>query len=372
MVTWAGALTKRGLASVRHLRARRLCRQKIDAIYSNNAALREHARNISRGDLRAVERYWEGLGLRVNTKWHVAYSWLDGQLDERRVPEDLFYTWAEPRLNRMDLAQAYCDKNLYDSLFPDVETPETVVRNISGGYFRSDYSSISAPEAVELVAARGDEDFVIKPSLYSGGGKGIRIVGPELQDPELVTQLFAEYGQDFVVQRRLVQHEATAVFHPTSVNTLRPLTLRVGGHIVLVSCVFRMGNHNSWVDNQSAGGIACQVNGAGVLKPYGIDKYLNKHESHPATLRPFGCALPSVAEATSMVIALHERLPHFDLVSWDVAIDHQGEPVLVELNVIDQEINFHQAGGVPLLGDHTDEIMQDLTQRKATMSLVVW
>ena len=370
MVAWARALTKRGLAAARRLRTRRLCRAKIDTIYRNNAALREHTRKLPRSALRSVERYWEQFGLRVKSKWHGAYSWLDGELDERWIPEDLFYTWAEPRLNRMDLAQAYSDKNLYDSLFPDVKTPDTVVRNISGGYLQSDYSPISTSEAIELVTARGDEDFVIKPALYSGGGKRIAIVGPELHSAELVARLFVEYGQDFVVQRRLAQHEMTSAFHPTSVNTLRPLTLRAGSHIMLVSCVFRMGNHESWVDNQSAGGIACQVSGAGVLKPYGIDKYLNKHERHPATGRPFGGALPSVPEATSMVVSLHARLPHFDLVSWDIAIDQKGDPVLVELNVVDQEINFHQAGGTPLLGDDTHGIMQELAHRRATMSMV--
>ena len=28
----------------------------------------------------------EQFGLRVNSKWHVAYSWLEGQLDERWIP----------------------------------------------------------------------------------------------------------------------------------------------------------------------------------------------------------------------------------------------------------------------------------------------
>lgn len=365
-------LGKRSIQAARSLRARVLCRRKIDSIFRHNKGLREYARKLNKDEIRPVQAYWERLGLWAETKWHVAYSWLDGRLDPRRIPEDVFYTWVEPRLNRMDLAQAYSDKNAYDTILPGLRTPEAVLRSISGRYFLPDYRPVDARRAVEIVASRGGEEYIIKPALYSGGGKKIGIIDDACGSAEQVAGLFQAYGQDFVVQRRIEQHEGTKAFHPSSVNTLRPLTLRLGGRVVLASCVFRTGNSNSRVDNQSAGGIACQVDERGLLKPYGMDKYLNRYERHPATGKGFGCEIPSVREAVSMVLAAHERLPHFDLVSWDVAIDHSGDPILVELNVVDQEINFHQAGGVSLFGEHTEDLVRELAQRTPTMSLALW
>lgn len=372
MVVNAGGALKRGIQAAKSARSRRLCHRKIDAVYQNNEALRNYARGISKDQVSALEAFWRELGLRPATKWHVAYGFPESELDPRWIPEDLFYTWVEPRLNRLDLAQAYSDKNAYDRLLPDLRTPEAVLRRISGRYYRADYDPLDAAQAVESVAACKGEGLIIKPSLYSGGGKQIGVIDNRYDTVGKLADLFADYGRDFVVQRRIDQHAGTAAFHPPSVNTLRPMTLRVAGHIRLASCVFRTGNNNSRVDNQSAGGIACQVDAQGRLKPRGMDKNLHAYEAHPATGEPFGGQLPSVPEAIAMVLSAHARLPHFDLVSWDVAIGREGEPILVELNIIDQEINFHQAGGVPILGEDTGDLLRELAQRPSTMSLSLW
>ncbi len=44
------------------------------------------------------------------------------------------------------------------------------------------------------------------------------------------------------------------------------------------------------------------------------------------------------------------------MVSWDIAINKNGEPVLVEFNVISQGIFFQHSYG-PLFGDYTEQIL---------------
>ncbi len=79
---------------------------------------------------------------------------------------------------------------------------------------------------------------------------------------------------------------------------------------------------------------------------------------HPITRRAFaGFTVPSYAEACSLAVSLHRRLPGFGMVSWDVAIDAEGSPVLIESNLRYQEINFLQLNNGPLFGRYTDEVL---------------
>jgi len=43
-----------------------------------------------------------------------------------------------------------------------------------------------------------------------------------------------------------------------------------------------------------------------------------------------------------MVTQLHDPLIYFDLISWDLAIDEKGYPLVIELNLKDQRISSHQ------------------------------
>src|SRR5699024_2707230 len=74
--------------------------------------------------------------------WHKAFSAISGIQDARYIPEDIFYTKIEPTLNRFDLAPAYVDKNMSDKLFSDFKQPKTILRNMNGSYYDSDYKQL--------------------------------------------------------------------------------------------------------------------------------------------------------------------------------------------------------------------------------------
>ena len=54
------------------------------------------------------------------------------------------------------------------------------------------------------------------------------------------------------------------------------------------------------------------------------------------------------------------RIPHFRLVSWDIALREDGEPVLIEANFYDGEIDFHQLNNGPLFGEDTEAILREV------------
>ncbi len=65
-----------------------------------------------------------------------------------------------------------------------------------------------------------------------------------------------------------------------------------------------------------------------------------------------------------MVKHCHERMGHFRLISWDVAIGENNEPILIEANLRNGECDFHQLNNGPLFGELTDRVLTEVFGRK--------
>ena len=53
-------------------------------------------------------------------------------------------------------------------------------------------------------------------------------------------------------------------------------------------------------------------------------------------------------------------VPFTKLCSWDIAIRKDGIPVLIEANMTFGEIDFHQMCNGPILGDLTEDILNEV------------
>ena len=62
-----------------------------------------------------------------------------------------------------------------------------------------------------------------------------------------------------MAEELIIQHEATAHFHPQSLNTVRFPTIRQDDGVKLWYPFLRMGKGESFVDNISSGGVAALV-----------------------------------------------------------------------------------------------------------------
>lgn len=311
-----------------------------------------------------ITRYWQPYE-KIDLVWHKAFSAISGIQDARYIPEDIFYTKIEPTLNRFDLAPAYVDKNMSDKLFSDFKQPKTILRNMNGSYYDSDYKQLDLEQALVLVQSySSDYKWVLKPSIDSGAGKNVRILDFRGRNSaeilEKVATLFESYEQDFIVQEFLYQHDLFSQMHKKSLNTIRIISLRLDGKIYILSRVVRMGNDGSYTDNAKSGSITCGFNEKGKLHPYAINHWnYEMYEKHPHSHFTFeGKVLPSVEESYDLVKKAHEKLSYFDLVSWDIAIDRLGEPNLIEIGVNIQDINYHQRTNGPLFGNLTETILK--------------
>lgn len=313
-----------------------------------------------------IQNYFKKFGKKVNKYWHYCYANATGILSEKYIPEIVYYEEIEPVLNRADLAPAYDDKNMYNRLFKDVPQPKCILRCMNGVYFDNQYNRIKNSADI-LGQLKEGVEYIIKPSLDGQGGKGIHKI--VLRDKKLflgekhvqISELTKLYRRDFIIQEILKQHENLNRVYAKAINTIRVISLRIDDEIKILSSIIRFGNAGAFVDNESSGGLSCGISSDGHLKSYAVGKKLDKYHIHPYTQTPFeGVLIPNFEAVLNLVVNSHSKLHYFDIASWDIAMNEHSEPVLIEMNLMEQGINFHQATNGPLFGDLTDRILESV------------
>jgi len=284
-------------------------------------------------------------------QWHQLYSHVFGSFHADFVPEDLFYSTIEPKMNRREMFPTLVDKNLLSKLFPNTPQPVTLFKNINGMFLDEKDKAYDKKEVIGHLSKR--DVFFIKPSIDSGGGKKVRRIDLSNHSAEErkqeIEQLLATYKRDFLTQIPLSQSKELSRLNPTSLNTVRLMTHLSDGQVRVLSSYVRFGGEGSFVDNTNSGGLCCGIQSDGGLKTYAYDKKFNKFALSTKGEKFEQISIPNFAEVEETVKRLHLRVPYFKLLSWDIAIDEKDSPVLIEFNVFFQEINSHQIVNGPVL-----------------------
>ena len=316
--------------------------------------------------------YWKEMtNIEIDPIWHSFYSYCNGIKDVRYVPENLYYAYIEPYYNKKQFSQCCDDKCYYSERFPDHvllgkgERPTTILRNISGLFYDSDFNILSRDKAIQLLAEE-DSGYVIKESITGTGGNRLLFVdaGQRKSIKEIGT-FFDNYSQNFVVEGLITQCKELEVLNSTSINTIRFITYMDERGVHVLSSVFRIGGKNSRTDNFSTGGIACGIDEKGDLKQVGYNQKFERYNGiHPNGTRFANHTVPRYAEAKELVTILHHRFGHFRIISWDIAISEDYKPVIIEFNLTPQSIDFHQINNGPLFGYLTEKILEEVFARQ--------
>ena len=83
--------------------------REIKGKYAHNHLLYNF--NLNNDLHNKIKTFWKKYGIKVNTLWFRAWISVNGIEDYRYIPEEIFYTFIEPKSNRKDLFIAYVDKN---------------------------------------------------------------------------------------------------------------------------------------------------------------------------------------------------------------------------------------------------------------------
>lgn len=312
-----------------------------------------------------IDFYKKLTGKTVSTTDHEYFYSRTGVYSKEYIPMGFFQSELIGRMNRIDHYYSYSDKNLDDILLPGVKHPFYYLKNINGYYyFKSE--PVSKEKAVELCRNLGE--VIIKPSMeMKGNGVKKLIVANGMTDWEgkSIEEVFNHYKKDFLIQEAVRQHERLSALNPTSVNTLRMATFRSGMEVLLVYAVIRIGRKGQVIDNQSAGGMSAKILPNGTLGKYAFGKAGDDMiEKTDTGIVLEGYAIPSYEKAVETVKRLHYSLPLFDVIGWDISINVEGEPVLIEWNGRPGPSQTACGTGY---GELTEKIISEIWNRKNTM-----
>lgn len=139
----------------------------------------------------------------------------------------------------------------------------------------------------------------------------------------------------YILQRAISQSQKMNELNPSSINTLKVITVNLDGEIKVLSSLLRVGTCDTGnVANWAAGGLAIGIQSHGYLKKYGFYKpgHGLKTSIHPDTKVVFEkYKIPMLEKAYDLSIKAHKFFYNVGAIGWDIAITEDG-PIFVEGN----------------------------------------
>jgi hypothetical protein len=153
----------------------------------------------------------------------------------------------------------------------------------------------------------------------------------ELIDTDVLKRM-SEAGT-YVLQKTVIQHPEMSRLNPSSVNTVRLVTIHDGTTVLNLAGFVRMGLENSLIDNITRGGVGCAIRADGGLWKQGLNGSV-RIDHHPTSGVAFdGFIIPWYSQALDLVRAMHLSFHCFFTIAWDIAIT-EGGPVVIEGNPV--------------------------------------
>lgn len=336
---------------VRHLNNRDW-RERFKRIFD----LHPHYKNPIDKEIEFKHReLWENLNSSINLDTiRVCYN-ISGKASPEIVPEEVYDSEIEKSLNRYEMTSFLSHKSVYDRWYGTGIFPETFIHNIEGCIYDGEYNRISTNQQNKIMTSL-PYPVVLKPNMGSSGGYNVFFPA----DPQELRSYIIDLGKNYLVQRRIDQHEFFSKFNKKGLNTLRVCLYRSvkDNTMHILNVALRMGKGGS-LDNETAGGIVCFINSNGSMNHFAVDKYGQKFDCHPDTGIVFGDknVIPEFDKLKGLSLELAEQVFLGRIISLDMCYDIMGNWRAIEINLFRQTIRFAQYAGYPFFGKYTTEVI---------------
>lgn len=324
-----------------------------------NAKLYNPNRLLSNEEIAEINRFYSKFGIKVTPLYHQFYKYSKGIFNVKNIPDDIFYTYIDPFFNNWDLAKFLDNKTYYYFLFSSFKQPETIAYRQNGFWLNRYHYPITVNDVLTLL--KNEKICFLKQATDSEGGKNIFVINPETHEIDIKNAINT-ISEDIVIQKGLKQCETLSQLNSSSVNTLRLMTLlRKNGSVKLCSTSLRMGINGAKVDNASSGGITVGVKEDGYLNNVAYSADGMSFSEHPTSHIQFPTIqIPNYDKIVELVKREAVKYPSFRLISWDIALDEDDKPILIEANLKYGELEFHQLNNGPIFGDETEDILSEI------------
>ena len=313
-----------------------------------------------------ITDYWNGYGIRIRDfrqfQWYYGKTGIE---DPRFIPQDVWKNVILPFYNRLEYEPTFMNKNLFDTFLPDCRFPETIVKRVGGLFYDNQRSVIDEQEAIRRIAAYSE--VIVKNATETGQGKNVKkytIASPE--DVSKILLLWKDRN-DYLVQKVIEQHPFFAQFNESSVNIIRFNSFFHNDKVFIHSPVLRFGLPGHVTD-------CAHINGEEIVRMVGITDdgtvrgkaiHLNGDEE-PILDRienPIR-KVPAYDEILRLISENAKKLPYFKLIGWDITVDKNNNPIVVEFNIHMPSTYGSQITNGPMWGEDTAALLSFLKDEK--------
>lgn len=333
-------------------------RKRHKSIYNNGEFKRIQLTKKEKNDYR---KYWKAVSPMVNLETVEITKSLSGVFNKHIVPEEFYPLHFEPFFNDNKNVAFLENKSIYNKWFDEKVFPKDFFHKINNNYYTYDFDIIdNIEEFIDKKIMEFDFPMVIKPNKDSYGGANIYFVNSKDEIKNIIKQ-----HSDLVIQEKIKQSELINNFNPNSINTIRICLYRDEKDIVhVLNSSIRMGVDGG-LDNETAGGIVCNIKPTGFLNEYAVDKYAFKYFKHPNSGFVFkNKELPMYEELKLKSKEVAQKIIDTRLISLDMALDSDNNWRCIEANLFGQTIRFAQYAGEPFFGSLTEEVMNVFLSEK--------
>ena len=319
---------------------------------------------LTDNEKKQIDDYYKAnYGKKINYCYHRVYKYYSGKFDVKCFPDEFLAPRIFRYINDPSFTKVLSNKNIlpYFAKMAGVKMPETVILSMRDIYYDKDYNIISRGEAKKLLME--STNIFVKPSTDSSGGKNCKVydskAGYDTITDVVAEEILTQYKTDFSVQKMVVNCQSIKKIYPNALNTFRLVTYFHEGKVYNTNSVLRMGTGDARVDNASQGGLYVGVYDDGHLCQFASNDYgLKGIAEHPDTGVIFKDYVideyPKVIETAKKI---HRLVPQVGIIDWDLTIDEDGEPVLIESNC-------QNGGGIQMIQCNIGEgVFRDNTEK---------
>ena len=179
---------------------------------------------------------------------------------------------------------------------------------------------------------KNKKEIIVKP-LDATCGVGVeKIIISKENHKKLFNKLIE--NKQFLVEEVAKQHKDMSALHPSSINTIRVVTIHNKYDVTsVVAAVCRIGTEGRVVDNFHNGGICAPLDiKTGIINDKAVSKSGKFYTTHPTTnIKLIGYQIPNWNEVIKLVKEASMEIPELGLIGWDVCIGPD-KPCLIEAN----------------------------------------
>ncbi|HIF9210052.1 TPA: sugar-transfer associated ATP-grasp domain-containing protein [Photobacterium damselae] len=317
------------------------------------------------------DEYWkESYGKKISNRWHKLYQAFNGEYNKEYIPEWIYSVKIEPKLNPFLKSKILEDKSLCEVILDSSDNitysfPETILVRAGEYFYDKRRNIISLDDAHSILSET--KSAIIKPTIGGSSGNGVQL----LDNDGLVDAIFNNNDyHNAIVQEKIIPSDELSLLNSSSINTFRIITYLCNGNIFHSPICLRIGGGDSILDNIHAGGMVIHVSDDGCLSKYayslGWGDTNKKFDRHPNTNIIFdNYKIKNINKVILAAYEGHGKLSGIGIISWDITLDINNMPVVIETNLLGQSAWFPQIiSGKSLFGDNTKEMLKSIFGNK--------